>query len=188
MSAPDRMPPIPADQMTPEQNAAVEEIVSGARGSLSGPYAPLMRSPELMHCAQKLGEYLRFRSPLPANVKELAILAVARLWDQGYEWAYHLPLALKAGVSRETAEAIAEGRRPDAMTAEEAAAYDFLTELNATRQVGDATYARALDAFGEQGVVDLAGFSGCYSLLAMVMNTARTPAPEAEIPLGPLRV
>ncbi len=70
------------------------------------------------------------------------------------------------------------------MTAEEAAAYDLLAELNETRTVGDAAYARALAAFGEQGVVDLCGFSGHYSLLAMAMNTARTPAPEAEIPLG----
>ena len=185
MSTSDRMPPIPADQMTEAQSAVVEAIVSGPRGSLPGPYVPLMRSPELMDITQKLGEYLRFRSPLPANVKELAILVIARLWDQGYEWAYHLPLALKAGVARETAEAIAEGRRPDAMSEREAAAYDLLTELNGSHQVSDPTYARALAAFGEHGVVDLTGFSGCYSLLAMVMNTARTPAPEAEIPLAP---
>ncbi len=86
-------------------------------------------------------------------------------------------------MTRETARAIAEGRRPDALSGEETAAYDFLMELESNRQVGDAAYARALEAFGEEGVVDLTGFAGYYTLLAMVMNVARTPAGEAEIPL-----
>jgi 4-carboxymuconolactone decarboxylase len=183
MSQTDRMPPIPEDLQTPAQRAVSQELISGPRGKLAGPFVPLMRSPELMRRAQKLGEYLRFECALPDGIKELAILVVARLWSQPYEWSFHLPLALKAGVSRGTAEAIAAGRRPEAMTAEEAAAWDFLTELNTSRKVSDPTYARALEAFGEAGVVDLTGFNGYYALLAMVMNAARTPAEPAEIPL-----
>ena len=48
--------------------------------------------------------------------------------------------------------------------------------------MSDATYARALKAFGEQGVVDTIGITGYYSLLAMVLNTARTPAGESGSP------
>ncbi|MEI9965573.1 MAG: carboxymuconolactone decarboxylase family protein [Caulobacteraceae bacterium] len=98
MTAPDRLPPIPEDRMTADQKAVVAEILAGPRGSVPAPFAALLRSPELTGVVQRLGEYLRFRSPLPDNVKELAILVVARLWGQRYEWAYHLPLALKAGV------------------------------------------------------------------------------------------
>ncbi len=183
MTAHDRMPPLAEADQTPEQRAVSQELVSGPRGKLAGPFTPLLRSPELMRRVQKLGEYLRFESALPDRIKELAILVVARHWGQGYEWSFHLPLALKAGVTRETATAIAEGRRPDALTAEEAAAWDLLTELQAAKAVGDEAYARALAAFGEAGVVDLVGFGGYYALLAMVMNVARTPAEEAEIPL-----
>lgn len=179
----DRMPPIPAERLTPGQRAVSDELVSGPRGALAGPFVPLLRSPGLMARVQKVGEYLRFESALPDRIKELAILVTARCWSQGYEWMFHLPLALKAGVTRETARAIAEGRRPDALSGEETAAYDFLMELESNRQVGDAAYARALEAFGEEGVVDLTGFAGYYTLLAMVMNVARTPAGEAEIPL-----
>ena len=182
-SGPDRLPPIPDEQMTFEQAAAVQEILAGPRGMVPAPYVPLMRSPGLMQSTQKMGEYLRFRSPLPENVKELAILVIAALWGQDYEWAFHLPLALKAGVGRDTAEALARGERPVTMSAEEEVAHDFLIELNAAKGVGDGLYRRAERVFGEQGVMDLVGFSGCYSLLAMVMNAARTPAPAAEIPL-----
>jgi 4-carboxymuconolactone decarboxylase len=179
----DRLPPIPEADLTSQQRAAAEELVSGPRGKLAGPFVPLLRSPELMTRVQKLGEFLRFESALPACIKELAILITARQWGQGYEWSFHLPLALQAGVARETAEAMAAGRRPAALTGDEAAAYDLLTELFASRSVGDGAYAAALAAFGEAGVVELVAFGGYYGLLAMVMNTARTPAPEAEIPL-----
>jgi 4-carboxymuconolactone decarboxylase len=182
----DRMPPIPDADLTPQQKAVSDELVSGPRGKLAGPFVPLLRSPELMRRVQKLGEYLRFESALPGRIKELAILVVARHWSQGYEWSFHLPLALKAGVERAAAEAIAAGRTPAGLTAEEQAAYDLLTELNLSKAVGEDAYARARELFGEAGVVDLVAFNGYYGLLAMVMNTARTPAEEAEVPLPPL--
>ncbi len=179
----DRLPPIPEAEQTEAQRAVSTELVSGPRGKLAGPFVPLLRSPELMRRVQKVGEYLRFESALEDRIKELAILIVARHWSQPYEWSFHLPLALKAGVTRQTATAIAEGLRPDALTPDEAAAYEFLTELLETRQVGEEAYTRALVAFGEAGVVDLVGFGGYYALLAMAMNTACTPAEEAAIPL-----
>ena len=179
----DRMPPIPDEALTPAQRAAAEELASGPRGKLAGPFIPLLRSPALMARVQKLGEYLRFESALPDRIKELAILVTARHWDQPYEWSFHLPLAQKAGVSREAAEAIAEGRRPAGLTAADAAAHDLLAELLATGQVGDDAYAAALAAFGEAGVVELIAFGGYYGLLAMVMNAAGTPARDAEIQL-----
>jgi 4-carboxymuconolactone decarboxylase len=183
MNHPDRLPPIPPEDQTPAQHAAEAELVSGPRGKLVGPFVPLLRSPELMARVQKVGEFLRFESGLDDRIKELAILIVARAWSQPFEWAFHLPLALKAGVTRETAGAIAAGRRPEGLTAAEAAAYDLLTELDRTRQVGDGAWTRAVGVFGEAGVVELIGVAGYYALLAMTMNAARTPAPHAEIPL-----
>jgi 4-carboxymuconolactone decarboxylase len=64
------------------------------------------------------------------------------------------------------------------MADDEAVAYDFTTELIARRGVSDATYARALAAFGEQGLMDLVGLIGYFTAIAMVLNVAHTP-PEA---------
>lgn len=180
----DRLPPIPDDALTPAQRAVARELVSGPRGKLVGPFTPLLRSPELMRRVQKVGEYLRFESRLDDRIKELAILVVARHWSQGFEWAFHLPLALKAGVARAACEAIAAGRAPQGLPVDEAAAYALVRELLETRQVGEEAWAGAAAAFGEEGVVDLIGFAGYYALLAMTMNAARTPAPDAEIPLA----
>jgi 4-carboxymuconolactone decarboxylase len=176
-----RMPPIPADKLTEAQKKAAAEF-EAARGTLSGPWAVMLRSPDMINRARALSDYLRFKSSLPPRLSELVILITAREWAQQYEWNAHHPLALKGGLNPEIAKAVAEGRRPENMAADEAALYDFCIELHRNRSVSDATYSRALAKFGEQGVVDTIGLSGWYTLVAMVLNTARTPLPAGAAP------
>ena len=180
---PDRLPPIPSSQLTPAQREAVEAFKTARGTEISGPFYPLLRSPELMTRTRAMGDYLRFKSALPPRLSEFVILLTAREWMQQYEWNAHYPIAVKAGVKRETLDAIAEGRRPSGMTSEETILYDFCQELHHEKSISDATYDRALKAFGEQGVVDVIGISGYYTLLAMTLNTARTPAGESGSPV-----
>lgn len=174
----DRMPPIPADRMTPAQQAAMTELTSGPRGKIGGPFVPLVRSPELMSRLQKVGEYLRFHNTVGLRNSEFAVLVVARHWSQPVEWAIHRPIAEREGVAPATCDALLEGRRPDTMSSDEAIIYDVLDELRNNRCVSDPTYARALERFGEPGVIDLVAHYGYYSTLAIVMNTCRTALPE----------
>jgi 4-carboxymuconolactone decarboxylase len=175
---PDRMPPLPEGSHTPEQARAARELAATPRGAVFGPFVPLLRSPDLLSPLQKTGEYLRYRSALPPRLSEFAILFVARRWSQEYEWYVHAPIAETSGVPPAHVAALAKGLRPDAMDADHATIHDFLGELFDHRAVSDATYARALERFGERGVVDLTGLAGYYSTLAMVLNVARTPLPQ----------
>jgi len=186
-AAQDRMPPIPADKLTAAQQAAITEFKAARSADISGPFVPLLRSPEAMTRTRALGDYMRFRSALPPRLSEFVILLTARQWMQNYEWNAHAPIAREAGLSAEIIAAIAAGRRPSRMEADEDVIYTLHDELHRTHAVSDATYARALTAFGEQGVVDALGITGYYTLIAMVMNTARTPLPPGASPaLTPL--
>jgi 4-carboxymuconolactone decarboxylase len=178
----DRMPAIPADKLTDAQKKVSAEIIAGPRGALVGPFIPLLRSPDFMSRLQKVGEYLRYNTKLGANISEFAILIAARQWTQQFEWDSHEALALKAGVKPEIIAAVAEGRRPVGMTPDEETAHDFCIELHHNRCVSDAAYARVVGRFGEQGVIDLIGLCGYYTLLGMVMNVARTPLPGGKTP------
>ena len=180
--AQDRMPPIPADKLTDAQRTAIEEFKAARSADISGPFVPLLRSPEVMTRARAMGEYLRYKSALPPRLSEFVILLTARRWTQRYEWSAHQPLALKGGVKAEVVTAIAEGRRPEHMAADEDAVYTLVEEIDRNRSVSDATYSRAIAAVGEQGVIDTLGLVGYYSMLAMVMNTARTPMPAGAMP------
>lgn len=171
----DRLPPLARESMTDAQRAAADELIAGPRKAVKGPFIPLLRSPELMARVQKVGEYLRFGSALSPRISEFATLCVAREWRQQFEWFVHVPLALKAGTSSETIAALREGRRPEAMSDEEALVHDFCIELQRTHGVSEALYQRALVAFGEQGVVDLTALIGYFTQLSMVLEVAGTP-------------
>jgi len=178
----ERMSTIAPETMTDAQRKAAEEVASGPRGSVRGPFNVMLRSPELMSPLQKVGEYLRYRSALDRRIAEMATLIAARHWTQNYEWSAHHPLALKAGLKAEIADAIAEGRRPAGMAQDEEIVYDLLTETLQNKSVSDVTYERAVKQFGERNVVDLVALAGYYALLGMLMNVARTDLPEGQTP------
>lgn len=173
--------------MSEAQKKAREAIVAGPRGDVRGPFNALLRSPELADRAQRLGAHIRFGSSLPARLNELAILVTARYWSAQFEWYAHHALALKAGLDPRIAAEIAEGRRPSGLAREEAAVYDFCHELHHRKGVSDETFAAARACFGEQGVVDLIGACGYYTLVSMVLNVERHPLPDGvPEPLKPL--
>ena len=174
-AAQDRMPPIPADKLTEAQKKAAAEFSEGRGYDLRGPWVPLLRSPDMLLRAKGMSDYLRFQSKIEERIKEMMILIAAREWTQQYVWNSHYPAALKAGLKREVADAIADSRRPAGMAEDEEIAYDLATEILRLKRVSDPAYERAVAKFGEQGVVDLVSLVGYYNLLAIVMNTTRTP-------------
>ena len=181
MTPTDRMPPIAFAEMTARQRAAVADFkLTRNTSEFDGPFIPLLRSPELLGRVHVVGQYLRFRSALPRRLSELAILITARHWGQQFEWDVHSTDATAVGVSSTIIDAVAEGRRPPGMAEDEAALHDFCQELLHNRRVSDPTYARGVELFGEQGVIDTVGLLGYYSLLGMVLNTARTPLREGR--------
>jgi 4-carboxymuconolactone decarboxylase len=178
--AQDRMPAIPLEKMTDLQKKYAEEIIKGPRGALYGPFVPLIRSPELMDRAQRMGEYLRFKSAIGTKLSELVIMITARQWTQQVQWAIHEPIAIKSGIKAEVVRAIADGRYPAGMSEDEEIVYALCTELHVNKSVADATYERAVKRFGEQGVMDMLGINGYYTFLAMVMNGTRTAVPDGK--------
>ena len=106
-----------------------------------GPFTALLRSPEVMLCAKAMGDHFRFHNALPLNLSEFVILITARQWTQQFEWTYHRPLAIKAGLKPEVVQALSEGMRPEGMSSDEALVYDFCMELNRNHSISDATYA-----------------------------------------------
>jgi 4-carboxymuconolactone decarboxylase len=179
----DRLPPLLAAEMTEAQRQAVADFKAARGVAVTGPFHPLLRSPELMTRTRAMGDYLRYKTVLPPRLSEFVILMTARAWTQQYEWNAHYPIAVKAGLDPQVALAIAEGRRPTTMSSEEAVLFDLCTELHRDHAVSDGTYARAVAIFREQGVVEAIGLSGYYTMLAMVLNTAGTPAVDNGSPL-----
>ncbi len=175
------------EAMSPDQRRVADRILAGPRGSLQGPFQALLRSPGLADPVQQVGEHIRFNSSVPRKLNELAILVTARAWSSQFEWYAHHRMALDAGLDPAIAEAVAEGRRPNGMSPDEALVHNFARSLlasgGASLEMTDAVRER----FGEGGLVDLTGAVGFYCLISLVLNVARVPVPDGvEPPLKPL--
>lgn len=170
--------------LTPEQEVAAKAVQEGPRGAVRGPFAVLLNSPGLFSAAQGLGAYLRFESELPANLRELAILATARHWRQDYEWRIHAAIARDAGLTEQSISSLAAGGDVVGLRPEEALVLTFCRQLHETGGVDDATFEAANALLGTAGVIDLCSVCGYYSMLAMVMNVARNPLPATPSPFG----
>ena len=179
----ERMPEMTLEKMTPAQRSIAEAIMNGPRGRMSGPFNAWLRKPELADRLQKVGEYVRFNTSLDKRINEMAILMTAQAWGAQYEWYAHAPLALKAGLDPSVVAAIGAGRKPENMKDDEAIVWEFTTQLRRDHGVNDAIYAKAVEKFGENGVMDLVGVNGYYDVVAMTLNVAHvSPPANAELP------
>lgn len=179
----ERMAEMPLDKMTPAQRTVAEAIMSGPRKGMSGPFNAWLRSPVLADRLQKVGEYVRFDTSLDKRLNEMAIIMTAQHWGSQYEWFAHAPLAIKAGLDPAIVAAIGAGNKPDKMKDDEAIVWEFTTQLRRDHSVDDAIYAKALEKFGENGIMDLVAVNGYYDVVSMTLNVARVAPPaDAQLP------
>ncbi|HEX5049676.1 MAG TPA: carboxymuconolactone decarboxylase family protein [Gammaproteobacteria bacterium] len=177
-----RFPPLTWDQMNDAQRTMTQNVLNGKRASLGGPFNVLMRSPEMGDIAQKLGEYARFSPAMPPKLRELAIILTARHWTAQYEWYAHRQAAAREGLRDDVIKSIAARERPKNLDHDEQAVYDFATELLETKTVSDATFKRAHDLLGDQGVVDTIAVMGYYQMVSMLLNVDGHPLPAGVAP------
>jgi len=175
-----RIPLLPEDGLSPEQQAIYDKIASGPRGAVVGPMRAALHSPELADRWQALGEFLRFRSCLPARLSELTILICGRYWNSDVEWYIHVDAGLKAGLSRTVIEAIRSAQPPEFTHDDEAVVYDYTRVLLQDGRVSDAVYQAAFEALGKVGIVELTALVGYYTMVSMTLNAHHVPLPDAN--------
>jgi len=177
-----RIPTLNPDDLDADQRAVYDAIANGPRKGVRGPLAVWLHRPLLADRAQALGRYCRYDSSLPPRLSELAILFMGRYWLAEYEWAAHKPFALEAGVSPAVVDAIRDGLNPPFVQRDEALVFAFLTQLHAQRQVDDDLYAKLVEVIGKDGVVDLVGIAGYYTLISMTIKAFNVPPPAGATP------
>jgi 4-carboxymuconolactone decarboxylase len=176
-----RLSKLTYDQLSAEQKLIWDEVVAGPRKKMHGPFFIWLHSPELLSRGEKLGLYARFHSSLPPLLSELCILIMAAHWKCAGEWVDHEPIARSHGVDAEALEALRTGAPARFGKPDEMAVYELAQELLETREVADATYAKAKAALGERGLLDCVAVLGYYGLIAMSMKTfAMVPEGEAN--------
>ena len=179
-----RVPDVPFEQMSAEQQRVYREIAGSRSGSVRGPFALWIRNPVLADRASQFGNALRLHGRLEKRLFELMVLLVARHWSAQYEWFTHERAALKAGISTEIVDAIRSGQPPAFERPDEQLVYDTITELNRTRTLSQPAYERALAALGLDLLIELVAAAGFYTMVAMTLNAFDAPVPGGGKPLS----
>lgn len=185
-----RLEPLRPDAMSAAQREVYSALLSGKRGagltapdgSLIGPFNAMLRNPHVGNRVQSLGETLRFDTSLSRRVIEIATLVVGAHWRAQFEWWAHERLARQAGLADAVIAAIKRGERPALDDASEATAYEVASEIYRTQRLSDATYARAVQYFGEAGVFELLALVGYYTLVSLILNGFDVPLAPGETP------
>ena len=179
---PPRFPQLTMEQLDEAQKPLGEQIVKVSSIGIGGPYNSMLRSPVLGQRLYDLFHYMRWETSVPLRLNEFAIIIIARQWRSQVEWYAHAPLAQKAGLSTEIIAELKAGTRPSNMAEDEAAVYDFVTELTTTRKVSDETFAKAKRVFSDQQIVDLTAVAGNYIMVAMLLAMSETSVPPGREP------
>jgi 4-carboxymuconolactone decarboxylase len=164
-----RLPRLGPEELSPEQKALSDRI-AGKRGQTRGPFLMWLHSPGLGDKVEALGAYVRFESSLDLRLRELVLLVCARHFDAQYSWNAHVVKAADAGIDAEALQRLARKDPPAFAPRDEAVMYAFCTELLEEHFVSDETFAAALELFGNEGVVDIVGSMGNFSMLAFCLN------------------
>src|SRR6201996_1266971 len=134
----------PAD-LDDAQRTVYEAITSGPRarqaravplvdesGRLMGPFAVMLLSPGVGNAMQQVGAKIRFSTTLTARERELGILSVAGELRCDFERLAHVPVALKAGLTKDQVNAVLSRRVPDGLTGNEALVWPSGTRRDRT--------------------------------------------------------
>jgi 4-carboxymuconolactone decarboxylase len=188
-AAQERYPTLTPDQLSPQQKAYVDNLQKPPRNNTTAlqnpPFKVYMRSPDLAKKLEEVSDFVRWESGQPPRLTELAILMTARQWSNQWIWRGHYRAAVRGGLDPSVGADIAAGKRPEKMKPDETILYNYATEMYRDKAVSDPTFAAAVKAFGEKGLIDLVATMGYYDIVAMTLITAKAVAPkEDDVPLS----
>jgi 4-carboxymuconolactone decarboxylase len=148
-----------------EAGQKIYDVLPGRRpdGSLSGPLAFAAYNPAVAKALFDLHN-AAVAGTLNPHVRELAILVACRETNYNLEWNAHEPSAVKAGVDSKVIDIV---RRNDAIAGideQDATVIRFGRQLFTEKKIDSATFANAVQFFGQRGVMDLVAVMNTYAV------------------------
>jgi 4-carboxymuconolactone decarboxylase len=190
-----RLAPLPRDLWTDEVRAALAAAFSDevaarffATGAGAMPMpnalATMLRHPSLAGPFLGYNNALLSRPTLDPRLRELMILRVAWRTSAAYEWAQHLRLAARVGITPDEIDAIALGAGADAWSTLEADALTAVDQLIDGYCIAAPTWERLASQLDDRQLVELVFVVGTYTGLAMAFNSFGLEI-DADLPTTP---
>lgn len=154
-------------------------------GALVGPFNAFVHAPEVGRRLSALGAALRFGTSIERRLTEVAIITVGSRWKAEFEWWAHARMATEYGVAQAVVDAIGSGEDPPFARTDERIVYTVACELMEDGRLGQESYGRAHELFGDAGMVELVSLCGYYTLISYLLNAFAVPLPDGAEPMWP---
>jgi alkylhydroperoxidase family enzyme len=159
------MPRTPLADFEPAMQKRLEELW----GTPPNLYHCLANHPRLVAAWSDFSNALRNGTRTPRALRELVILRGAQLMRSEYEWAQHLKMARKAGVSEAQIQALPSWKNSDLFNEREKAAL-ALAEAVTQGRVSDQVYAEAMRHFDHHDYVELSVTAAFYAMVGRMLD------------------
>ena len=170
-----RLTPIISRNQVAAKDRAIADAIVKSRGGLAGPFSMFMHCPELAGRVAHLGAYVRFEGKLDMRVRVLAAMVAAREYEAIYVWGAQSGSARRMGVAEKTITAIRDNHSRG-IPAEDLQIVKFTRDLLRKHRITAANMTAIRKRFGDDGLIELTGSIGYYSLLAMTVNACELDA------------
>ena len=158
------------DTTNPELKAVADRIRAERGGRLFNLYKALLNSPKLAEGWLHLFTVIRQQSELPAQYRELVIMAIAVINGADYEYEQHVPFALNAGLTQEQIEALPRWRDSPLFDAKQRAVLGYAECMTRDVHVTDEIFAPIGTYFDARQVVELTATIAGYNLVSRFLE------------------
>ena len=134
----------------------------------------LMHHPDLARRWTVFAGHVLHKQTLPPRDRELLILRIGWLNQAEYEWAQHVQIAKRAGITEPEIENVKAGPK-GAWDADEAALLQLADDLFEDSVVSDATWSRLSKKYSIQQMMDAVFTVGQYNLVSWALNSFGVP-------------
>jgi 4-carboxymuconolactone decarboxylase len=159
----------------------------GQDGVLRGPLAFSSYNPAVGAALHDLHDASVGKGTLSPHVRELAILVACRETDYDFEFNGHEPSALKAGVDAKVIDAVRTGAALTGIDEQDATVIRFGRQLYRDRKVDSATFAKAVQLFGQRGTMDMVAVMNTYAVSGYFAIAVDEHPPADKPTLPPLK-
>lgn len=156
------------------------EKLQASRGHIGAMYGTLLNHPDLTEHVSYLGGFLRFHGILPDNIREFAILSVARIMNTPYEWVHHIEFARKTNLSDAI---ITKIKKNELQTISEEPYHSILEAVQLVlvhRSIPKNLQEKLVELLTIQGIIELVVLIGFYAMIAGVIGAFDVPLAEKE--------
>lgn len=155
---------------TPEQQPAYDYLLK-TRGpaGLKGGFGVMLASPDICQRIAHVGSYIRFDSPIPRRMREVAATAISSELENPWEYVIHAKICREElGVPADVVQAMLDGKPiPGGATEDDRLAIDVSREMARGHKLSPATFEAARKRLGDAGIVDLLACVGYFAMLAV---------------------